>query len=58
MNTANRGSKQDESLVIRVTSEDKAMLKVAAQERGTSMSTVVKNALMKDNIIKPIYPSF
>ena len=58
MNIATRGQKQDETIIIRCTSEDKSLLKLAAQQRGTSMSTVIKHSLMKENIIKPIYPSF
>ena len=58
MNTKNRGTEQNESLVIRVTAEDKSLVRLAAQRAGLSMSDIIRNALMETNVIKPVYPHF
>ena len=42
MNTNTRGPKMDQSFVMRVSNEDKAALKLAATERGMSVSALMQ----------------
>ena len=43
----------DESIIIRATKEDKASLKLAANQRGVSMSWLVRELLISEKIISP-----
>ena len=54
MNIATRGQAQTEQIVIRVAPADKANIKLEAQKKGITMSTLIKSVLMDAKIIEPI----
>ena len=58
MNYKQRGTLQNESIVIRVTQEDKSLIKLIADKRAISMSDVVREALLANETIKPKYTAF
>ena len=43
--------RQDESIVVRVSVDDKTHIKAEAAKRRVSMSTVVRTALMNERVI-------
>ena len=53
-----RGELQTESLVVRLTASDKENIKNEANRRGITYSDIVKEALIKCNIIRPVYYPF
>lgn len=55
MNRAPRGTKQEVSIVFRVTPEDKARINLLSQQRGVSMSTIVREALIETGTIESLY---
>ena len=46
--------KQDETIIMRVAPKDKANIKLEAQKKGITMSTLIKSVLMDAKIIEPI----
>ena len=55
MNTNTRGPKMDQSFVMRVSNEDKAALKLAAVERGMSVSALIRDVLISQKILPPVW---
>ena len=58
MNISRRGAKQTESLVMRCTEQDKAKIQLLADKEGTSISSVIRKALIDAQIIDAKYVSF
>ena len=58
MNISRRGAKQTESLVMRCTEQDKALIQLQADKQGTSISGVIRKALIDAQIIDAKYVSF
>lgn len=58
MNYKQRGTLQNESIVIRVTQEDKSLIKLIADKRAITMSDVIREALLANETIKPKYTAF
>lgn len=56
MNTKPAEARQDESIVVRVSVDDKIHIKNEAARRRVSMSTVVRQALMNERVI-PRHPA-
>jgi len=51
MNCKKAEDRQDESIVVRVSVDDKVHIKAEAAKRRVSMSTVVRTALMNECVI-------
>ena len=58
MNYKQCGTLQNESIVIRVTQEDKSLIKLIADKRAITMSDVIREALLANETIKPKYTAF
>ena len=57
MNTTRRGDKMNESVIIRASEKDKIHLKVLAQERGTSVSQLIRDQLIANRILPATWES-
>ena len=53
MNTPIRGSRMYESAIIRLTTDDKAKLKLLSQQRQQSISHIIRDLLIRNNYITP-----
>ena len=54
-NVNQRGEKQNESIVLRCTPSDKANILLIANREGSTISAIVKQALIRQGIIQPVY---
>ena len=52
--TISRSAKLTDVIYLRCTPEDKARLKMAAQEKGMDISTLLRQLLIKDRLITPL----
>lgn len=52
--TTSRGQHMDKSLVIRVSEEDDANIKIAAQRQGMDKSQMIRKMLIDARIIRPV----
>ena len=52
-NTISRGVKMNESFVMRCSAQDKAELKMAAAQQGTSVSNMIRRILIQGRYISP-----
>lgn len=52
-NTPIRGSRMYESAIIRLTTDDKAKLKLLSQQRQQSVSHIIRDLLIKNQYISP-----
>lgn len=57
MNGPTRGIKMNESLIVRATQEDKAHLRLKANQEGKSMSQLVRELLIRHGYIPPVADS-
>ena len=55
--TNSRGTAMNRSLVIRLTDEDQANIKMEAQRQGRDMSAMVRHMLIDARIIRPVCSS-
>ncbi len=54
-NVTQRGELQNESIVLRVTPSDKSNILLIANREGSTISAIVKQALIRQGIIQPVY---
>ena len=54
-NISQRGEPQNESIVLRCTKSDKENLRLIAGREGSTISAIVKQCLIRQGVIQPVY---
>lgn len=52
--TTTRGAHLTESLIIRISAEDKANIKLAANRLGLDVSNFIRQLLIREKVLSPI----
>ena len=51
--TISRAEKMDKTIVFRATQDDRAAIKLAAQQRGIDISQLIRGLLIRERILTP-----